>query len=601
MKHIKSFFFKKPVFKKISSRLTLAFSLIFLIVFCIFFVITSSLFSDKLTEEMHVVASQQLDFAGSLLSNTIEEIRSFYYSLVKLDTMQNFLKPSRFPQNNPGAAEQNLIKKEMSIHKNNTGLNIRSLFVISKDKKILDPLYSSDSYSWLVQENPEFEHFLTSQLTLKFSAPNTFPFKNKSEEFPLNPTLTCFGKVYDKYTYEDLGYLAINLNHAAVFSRIDELLKNTFAKTYVVDEFSNIIYQNSPLEEPYELLLSKDYPSSGQHVKIDNRSYIAYSCTVGGYPNWKIIGFIDYQEIYKPIRNIYLTMFIILLIFILLTVITTYYSARSITVPIKEISLAMKHLGSGDWPALLESRTCDEMSQLIDGFNKMNLSLQDMTQEIARQQEQARKDEIALMQSQLDLLESQINPHFIHNTLNTLRYLAKLSHADKLADLIGSFNALLRTSMAQDNMLITLAEEVDNLNHYMDIQRERYDVPIDFIYDISEESRMIKLPKLILQPLVENSLFHGIVPNGGGLIRVSAEVTEGRLWIRVLDNGTGIPEDKLRRIIAGDPCTHKGYNKIGIANVNDRLLLNYGASSHLVIESSPSKGTSCSFSIPIIS
>lgn len=573
------------------------------IIFSIFTLVITSLFSDKLTEEINLVASQQLDFASSLIDNRIKEIWDYYFSLVQNKQIQEAV--SKLSQHSPvddSEYFQNILKKSINnTDKNN--LRIRSAFAVSKEGKILDELYSLETYRWLIHNNPEFRKFQDSQLTLRLSAPNDFPFHTKNADITHNnTTLTCFGHLYAEGTYENLGYIAININRDSLFKELEEIFQDTWSQFYLVDENQNIIYSNpvNPESSPeLEKLLTTDYPNLGKRVSINDTTYIGHSTKISRYPNWHIVGFIDYRNIYKPLENIFRTLIFVYFILIFFACIIHYYLAQHVTIPIRTLNEAMRTIRKGEWPDSIPITREDEMYEALDGFNKMNMALQRMTAQVAVQQEETRKNEVLLIQSQLDLLESQINPHFIHNTLNTMKYLAKIAKADRLENLISSFNALLRTSMATDKLMIPLNEEVENLYHYMDIQKERYDFPIDFQCDIPSDASAVLLPKLILQPLVENSLFHGIAPNDGGSIMVKARVAEKRLWVIVWDNGAGISESKLTQLEERLQPSTKGYSRIGIANVNTRLVLSYGASSHLIVESSPHEKTSFSFSIPI--
>jgi two-component system sensor histidine kinase YesM len=147
-------------------------------------------------------------------------------------------------------------------------------------------------------------------------------------------------------------------------------------------------------------------------------------------------------------------------------------------------------------------------------------------------------------------------------------------------------------------MVNPLAVEIENLHHYLNIQLKRYDVELAFLVDAPEDTLSIEVPKLLLQPLVENSLFHGILPLGKGTIKLVARLAEGRLWITLIDDGAGIPPDVLDKLLMGAPPNARGYNQIGLNNVNDRLKLYYGPSSHLVIESREMHGTAIGFSVP---
>lgn len=487
--------------------------------------------------------------------------------------------------------------KEAISHTDRNHLNIRSAFILSREKEILDPLFCLEQYKWLIEDNPEFSKFLSSQLTLRISAPNSFPFQEE-----IKNTLTCFCRLYSEDNYEELGYIIININRSSFFKEIADFFQDTWAQFYIVDENQNIIYSN-PLDAgnspELNTLLAENYPKLGKQVSIKNNTYMGYSKKVSDYPNWKIVGFIDYDDIYKSLHSILQTLVLVYFILIFFACLIHYYLAQHITVPIRTLNEAMRKIRKGGWPNPIPVTRDDEMSEVLKGFNKMNRALQEMTAQIAAQQEETRKKEVALIQSQLDLLESQINPHFIHNTLNTMKYLARIAKAERLENLIISFNALLRTSMSTERLMIPLSEEQENLYHYMSIQKERYDFPIDFQCDIPENASSVLLPKLILQPLVENSLFHGLAPNDGGIIRVKARLGENRLWVIIWDNGIGISKEQLPELEERLRPSARGYSRIGIANVNTRLILSYGASSHLVIESSPEEGTSFSFSIPV--
>ncbi len=179
-----------------------------------------------------------------------------------------------------------------------------------------------------------------------------------------------------------------------------------------------------------------------------------------------------------------------------------------------------------------------------------------------------------------------------------MRYMAQKAGNQELNDLIVSFNSLLRASMSQVNMMNPLAVEIENLRHYLNIQLKRYDVELDFEVDAPEDALLVELPKLLLQPLVENSLFHGILPAGKGRIKLVARLADARLWITLFDDGAGIAPEVLAKLLQGAPPNARRYNQIGLNNVNDRLKLFYGPASHLVIESREMHGTAIGFSVP---
>lgn len=180
-----------------------------------------------------------------------------------------------------------------------------------------------------------------------------------------------------------------------------------------------------------------------------------------------------------------------------------------------------------------------------------------------------------------------------------MKYMAKKIGAIELEETITSFNSILRASISQNNSFITVVEEINNLENYMNIQKHRYDIYIDFTCDVDSEARCALLPKLILQPLVENALFHGIVPKRGGLIKVLIYKEDGELHIFVEDNGAGLKEDEMKLLLEGITPHSKGFNSMGLSNVNERLSLYYSTQSRLKITSTPDCGTKIYFHIPL--
>ncbi|WP_312641315.1 histidine kinase [Hydrogenoanaerobacterium sp.] len=588
---------KKLSIRRLSVRITFYFSVVFIAAFAVLILVITHLFSNKLSAEMNMVVGQKLGLASTTLDHTLSEIRSLHFSLINNQTLQAYMRG----QHN-GAEEDNLtdlisFKNELNRTGQRTA-NVRSIVAISSDRRILDPIYAAPPYNQIIDNNPEFERFLLSQLTGRFSAPCTFPMQIKNAQYSDRNTITYFGRYYDGESYEDLGYIAINLTKYSIFNELETLFSNTFAHTYVLDENNSIILQTQPpLVEDLDVLRTEYV--QGEVVYLEGRPYAIYGCSLTNYPNWRIVGLMDYHSILSPIAGLYTIIFIVAVLVLVLVVCVSFSISHHITNPIRTLDFAMEEVGHGLLPEVAPLRTIDEISGLINGFNSMVRSLRHLTEVVATEQEEKKKIEVAMVQSQLDLLQSQINPHFIHNTLNTMKYMAKREGAEELAELIVSFNSLLRTSMSTDHMLITMLEEIENLNHYIRIQLERYDVDLDFSCDISESARGVMIPKLILQPLVENSLFHGIVPVGGGKIVVSARTGENRLWITIWDDGAGIPPDKLCLILDGILPNARGYNQIGLANVSERLVLNYGDSSRLVVQSMVGRGTSIGFSIPV--
>lgn len=595
---IKKNYLQKLAIKHLSTRMTIYFSIVIILALLAIASSVSRIFSDKLIIEMSGVVNQKLDLICANLDNSLGYIRTLHFSILNNPSIVSSMQKQS--ENDPLEDKQIIrIKDELDKYKLRDA-SIQSIFLIDNDKNILDTLYALPPYNKIITHNSDFRYFIDEGMLGRFSIPTTFPLDILDPTDIQKNTITYFGCYYNTLTYENLGYLAINIRKNSLFSDISSLCDSTFDTTYIIDEKNNIVYHNGSAF-PMEIVNNLDSSASYEKpIKIGDLSYLLYTKEVGTYPRWRVIGLLNYEQVTDRITDLYYIVLLISIILLILVIFISFYIAQHITVPIRTISCAMGILGEGKYPEKVAVTTHDELYDLIIGFNNMVDNIKRLNTELITKQEEQKKYEVAIIKSQLDLLQSQINPHFIHNTLNTMNYMAQKAGAAELAQTITSFNALLRTSISQGNHLTTVVEEVENLYNYMNIQKQRYDIPIEFICSVPEEIRFGLVPKMILQPLVENALFHGIAPTRGGTITVSFSHNDNNLYVHVSDTGAGISDEQLKLMLSGSMPNPKGYNNIGLTNVNERLILNYGTGSQLKIFSTLKKGTEISFKIPFI-
>ena len=581
----------KQFFKHISARITAYFLLAFLAALAIILVTMSFLYRDRLTEEINLVSTQKMSLAGTRLGYQLAEIRSLHFSLLRDTLLQSRM---RAQLEKPGIASlsDTVAMKEEITRIIRRYASVRSIILIGGDGQILDPIYAAEPYASAILKDPEYKGFLFSGMNGRFSVPSAFPVL-KDPEYETRNTITYYGRYYDTDTYAPLGTVAINVAKAILTGELEQLFSTTFSAAWVVDENGSVIVRTGDGDK----LNPNDIPATGG-VTLRGVPYVAYRQALTEYPHWTLMGLVSYEAINAPVRSLTLILAAVSAMLLAALVCIGGSISNRITKPLRELGADMAELGRGSWQPTGARSSALEIEDLLTGYNSMVDSLHALTDEITREQIEKRKIKVAMLQSQLDLLQSQINPHFIHNTLNTMRYMAQKAGNQELNDLIVSFNSLLRASMSQTNMVNPLAVEIENLHHYLNIQLKRYDVALEFVVDAPEDTLSVEVPKLLLQPLVENSLFHGILPIGKGTIKLVARLADGRLWITLLDDGAGIAPDVLEKLLMGTPSNARGYNQIGLNNVNDRLKLFYGLSSHLVIESREMHGTAIGFSVP---
>ncbi len=578
-------------FRHISVRITAYFLMAFVAALAIILVTMGLMYRDRLTEEINLVSGQKMSLAGTRLGYELAEIRSLHFSLIRNTLLQTRMRAQREAPGMASLSDTVAMKEEIARIIRRYA-SVRSIILINGRGQILDPIYAAEPYQSAILSDPEYLFFLNSGMNGRFSVPSAFPVLSE-QAYDKRNTITYYGRYYDTESYELLGTVAINVAKGSMTGELEQLFQSTYSAAWVVDENNNVIVRTGDAQ----FLNPTEVPASGS-VALGGVPYVVYSQKLSEYPDWTLVGLVSYEAINAPVRS--LTRVLLAVSAALLAALVTIGGAISnrITKPLRDLGADMAELGRGAWHPTKARSSALEIEDLLTGYNAMVDSLHALTDEITRAQTEKRKIRVAMLQSQLDLLQSQINPHFIHNTLNTMRYMAQKEGNQALNDLIVSFNSLLRASMSQVNMTNPLAVEIENLHHYLNIQLKRYDVELTFNVDAPEDTLFVEVPKLLLQPLVENSLFHGILPIGRGTIKLVARIAEGRLWITLIDDGAGIAPDVLNKLLSGTPVSARGYNQIGLGNVNDRLKLYYGPSSHLVIESREMHGTAIGFSVP---
>lgn len=211
------------------------------------------------------------------------------------------------------------------------------------------------------------------------------------------------------------------------------------------------------------------------------------------------------------------------------------------------------------------------------------------------------QEKINTKQAQLEMLQAQINPHFLYNTLNCISWKAMANNQMEISEMIQGLSRMFRFSLGKGEQTIEMEQEIDNIRDYLMLQKKRFEEKIVYLIDVDEAVLKYRIIRFILQPLVENSILHGISKQVGiGYVGITAEEKEGILIIQVWDNGAGFDEKKVRMVLNGDTyAEEQKRHKHGIYNVNERLKMHYGLQSVLLFEHRKNGGTKVTIRIPI--
>lgn len=313
------------------------------------------------------------------------------------------------------------------------------------------------------------------------------------------------------------------------------------------------------------------------------------------------------QYIYYEVRGIqqsraaYQTFFMNLVRFsllgmgllLLLVIILSYYIPRSITMPITRISRVTNQVAKGNLSVRAAAESGAEARMLSDSLNAMIDKINELLDQVTTEQ-------IRLRKAEFELLQAQINPHFLYNTLDTIVWLAEAGDQKRVVSMVGNLSDFFRTSLNQGKDIISIREELTHVRSYLEIQQVRYQDILRYEITVPEDLYEYKIPKITIQPLVENALYHGIKnKRGQGTITITGERSENGFALYVRDNGIGMTQERLNEVRAGiQKLSYTGKEIYGLYNVNERIRLNFGETYGISIESTYGEGTCVSISLP---
>lgn len=274
---------------------------------------------------------------------------------------------------------------------------------------------------------------------------------------------------------------------------------------------------------------------------------------------------------------------------LLLGLLCAWLLSRYLSKPVNELDEAMKRVEKGDYAAELSSDREDEMGRLTASFNRM-------TREYRQNLERSVQRERELNETELSMMQAQLNPHFLYNTLDSIKWLGVTNGVPQVAAVASGLAVLLRAGISGDR-LITLERELELLEKYLDIQSLRFEDRFAWEIDVDERFQHCIVPKLILQPLIENSIIHGVANMDDGYIKLSAREKSGTLILSVQDNGVGIPQDVLDWL--NDPDWDVPGGHLGLKNVDRIVRLYYGGDYGISAYSAVGEGSRVELRLPM--
>ena len=311
-------------------------------------------------------------------------------------------------------------------------------------------------------------------------------------------------------------------------------------------------------------------------------------------PDWKIIGVVSYSFLNCQLLVLQNSILLVLGIFLAFATLFATLGTRSVLIPIHILQKGMSQVEKGDFTTFVYYDHQDELGELVNSFNHMIARINDLQKKELKNQKELRKAEF-------NALQSQINPHFLYNTLDSIVWMIRMKKSREAEKMISDLSSFLRIGLSRGHEIISLRDELLHVQSYINIQKIRY--PRILHYKVEVPSNLMDIPvvKMILQPLVENSLNHGLKEkNEPGLICVSGSLIHNMLILTVEDDGLGMTPEKVQELHQSiDEGIGKTSNAYGIINVQQRLQNYYGQKYGLEFESIYNKGTIFRIKIPL--
>lgn len=380
------------------------------------------------------------------------------------------------------------------------------------------------------------------------------------------------------------GILYISVDYDSMFEAFEQTLQNNYG-VVIFNEDGDAVYENAFFDEKYDdYMLSAAQLLDEQHNKYSSYEILSETSSMTGWkaclykPNRLIVSSV------APITRIAVSAVLVMaaMAIIAMIILTSFVTKR-----IRRLKYGMEQVEKGNLEAEIVSDSCDEIGDLVNGFDAMLLRLNTLIKEVY-------EGRIKEKEYEMRALQAQINPHFLYNTLSLINWKAIEAGADDISKITLALSTFYRTSLNKGKNVMSLEDELRNMRSYLDIQLMMHDYDFDVEFHVDESIGQYRTLNLMLQPLIENAIAHGIdvKTNGRGKLIITGKEEGDLIVLTVEDNGVGMSDEQAARILTEES---KGY---GVRNVNERIKLYYGEQYSLQIESKIGEGTKACIRIP---
>ncbi len=414
--------------------------------------------------------------------------------------------------------------------------------------------------------------------------------------YGIYPWVVSMSMVFnDHNTGEPLGILLVDLNFNRIRELCQPIIQDPPEYIFILDRNGDYVFHpqqqlvfSGITSEPTEQIMG--LTESDDPLVIEGKSYIIRNTQSA---EWRIVCVTELYANIEQWRYVQVSYASIGLVAFIVVGLVANFLSRSITHPVKELCEIMKSVDKNNFDITADIDSTDEIQQLADEFNIMLRKIRDLIDQIHHEQDLKRK-------SELKALQAQINPHFLYNTLDSIIWMSEMGKNKEVVLMTSALARLFRISISRGREIITVRDELLHVESYLTIQKMRYREHFTYSIEVGKELLSYPCLKIILQPLVENSIYHGLkTVEYQGHIRITGEKTEDMVTLKVIDNGVGMDATAFHHILSDDfHGTNIAHSGVGLRNVHERLRLYFGEAYGLVCSCSAEEGTAVSIRLP---
>jgi two-component system sensor histidine kinase YesM len=413
--------------------------------------------------------------------------------------------------------------------------------------------------------------------------------------------ITGIREIYDADSYDLIGHLIVNIDESYIYEIYDGIKIGTTGIIYLATSDGTIISHSDKTVIGNHIdkkLLSKFTDKEGSITyKNSNGQEILLIYNISPTNGFITIGEVLQNELMQPAYTIGNIILLIGVVTITVALIMAYIFLSAITKPLKELGFRMKKVEEGDFNTHITISGTEEIKMLNDGYNNMIEKIKELIEQIHIEEKEKKEAEF-------HALQAQINPHFICNTLNSVKWMAHFHHMDNITEMVTALIKLIYNSVGKGDTYITIRDELENLESYLKIQKYRYNDKFEVYYKYNDDVLDCIILKFIMQPLLENAIFHGMEGIEKGKIYINIDKIKDKvgeiLKIEIIDNGVGMDKETIEVIMNSSTLkSHsRSYSSIGIKNVDERIKLHFGHEYGISICSEKMKGTNITVLLP---